>query len=276
MMEPSNGDDSNPLAFIDSVGSSGDANAAVSLTSNIDLLGGADPDMNVYELNNRDSDVKEKVEIEEELSGDEDSADGDLLDMAGWNLRRHRNEEGQNVSNTGEDYDTAEVAAAVNNSLGNNKKNNRRGLFGGWGRGRNNDNKSGSSGDIPEGDAGSPSWSNIDGSNDSKVATDGIDELALAHGEGGITGDDDVNDEIIDPELEEEQQMDNELRPGDHIFIWQAYGINPRAYQRHAVVYSVTRKGQTQDMQQLGDEQLSFNLDNVYSDYEDDVEVTVV
>jgi hypothetical protein len=276
MMEPSNGDDSNPLAFIDSVGSSGDANAAVSLTSNIDLLGGADPDMNVYELNNRDSDVKEKVEIEEELSGDEDSADGDLLDMAGWNLRRHRNEEGQNVSNTGEDYDTAEVAAAVNNSLGNNKNNNRRGLFGGWGRGRNNDNKSGSSGDIPEGDAGSPSWSNIDGSNDSKVATDGIDELALAHGEGGITGDDDVNDEIIDPELEEEQQMDNELRPGDHIFIWQAYGINPRAYQRHAVVYSVTRKGQTQDMQQLGDEQLSFNLDNVYSDYEDDVEVTVV
>lgn len=275
MMEPSNGDDTNPLAFIDAAGSS-DANAPA-LTSNIDLLGGPDPDMAVYDLNNNDSDVQEEVEIEEELSGDDDKADGDLLDMAGWNLRRHRNEDAQNESNTGEDYDTEEVAAAVNNSSGNNSNNSRRGLFGGWGKGKNNNDKpNGSSGDLLDGDA-APSWSNTDGSNDhSKVAPDNIDDAAPAHGEGGITGDDDVSGEIFDPELEDEQQMDNELRPGDHIFIWQAYGINPRAYQRHAVVYSVTRKGQTQDMQQLGDEQLSFNLDNVYSDYEDDVEVTVV
>ena len=267
MMEPSNGDDANPLAFMDAAGSSDADDAA--LTSNTDLLGGA---TEVYDLN----DEEEEVKIEEELSDD----DGDLLDMAGWNLRRHRNEEeAQNGSNTGEDYDTDEVAAlaAVNNSDKNN--NSRRGLFGGWGRGKNNSNKSnGSSGNLVDGNAGSPSWSDTDGNNEySTVAEDGIDEAALAYGEGGITGDDDVNGEIVDTELEEEQKLDNELRPGDHIFIWQAYGINPRAYQRHAVVFSVTRKGQSsQDMQELGDEQLSFNLDSVYSDYEDDVEVTVV
>lgn len=191
---------------------------------------------------------------------------------------RNRKDEAKSGSNTGEDYDTEEVAAAMINSPGGNSNNNsRRGLFGGWGRGKSNKNNSnGSSGNLACGDAaGSPSWSNTEGNSEySQVAQDGIDEAALAYGEGGITGDDDLTDEIVDAELEEEQKMDNELRPGDHIFIWQAYGINPRAYQRHAVVYSVTRKGQTH--QELGDEQLSFNLNDVYNDYEDDVEVTVV
>eukprot|EP00985_Skeletonema_marinoi_P005525 scaffold2397_cov119-Skeletonema_marinoi.AAC.2 len=274
-MEPSNGDDTNPLALLDAAGSSNTGAAA--LTDDTDLLGGgAYPDMEVYDLNNNDSDVEEEVEIEEELSDDND-ADGDLLDMDGWNLR-NRKDEAKSGSNTGEDYDTEEVASAVINSPGGNSNNNsRRGIFGGWGRGKsNNNNSNGSSGNLASGDAaGSPSWSNTEGNSEySKVAQDGIDEAALAYGEGGITGDDDLTDEIVDAELEEEQKMDNELRPGDHIFIWQAYGINPRAYQRHAVVYSVTRKGQTQ--QELGDEQLSFNLNDVYNDYEDDVEVTVV
>ena len=273
MMEPSNGDDTNPLALLDAAGSS-DTGAAT-LTDDTDLLGGgADPDMEVYDLNNNDSDVEEEVEIEEELS-DDDGADGDLLDMDGWNLR-NRKDEAKSGSNTGEDYDTEEVVA-INSSGGNNNNNSRRGLFGGWGRGKSNKNNSnGSSGNLASGEAaGSPSWSNTEGNSEySQVAQDGIDEAALAYGEGGITGDDDLTDEIVDAELEEEQKMDNELRPGDHIFIWQAYGINPRAYQRHAVVYSVTRKGQTQ--QELGDEQLSFNLNDVYNDYEDDVEVTVV
>jgi hypothetical protein len=273
MMEPSNGDDTNPLALLDAAGSS-DTGAAT-LTDDTDLLGGgADPDMEVYDLNNNDSDVEEEVEIEEELS-DDNGADGDLLDMDGWNLR-NRKDEAKSGSNTGEDYDTEEVVA-INSSGGNNNNNSRRGLFGGWGRGKSNKNNSnGSSGNLASGDAaGSPSWSNTEGNSEySQVAQDGIDEAALAYGEGGITGDDDLTDEIVDAELEEEQKMDNELRPGDHIFIWQAYGINPRAYQRHAVVYSVTRKGQTQ--QELGDEQLSFNLNDVYNDYEDDVEVTVV
>eukprot|EP00574_Skeletonema_japonicum_P005192 CAMPEP_0201717876 /NCGR_PEP_ID=MMETSP0593-20130828/3538_1 /ASSEMBLY_ACC=CAM_ASM_000672 /TAXON_ID=267983 /ORGANISM="Skeletonema japonicum, Strain CCMP2506" /LENGTH=622 /DNA_ID=CAMNT_0048208051 /DNA_START=46 /DNA_END=1914 /DNA_ORIENTATION=- len=276
MMEPSKGDDTNPLAFIDAAGSSDNGTAA--LTDDTDLLGGSgDNIMEVYDLNKNDSDANEEVEIEEELS-DDDSADGDLLDMAGWNLRRHRNDEAQIASNTGEDFQTKEVEAAVMNSPGgNNMKNSRRGLFGGWGKGKSSNNISnGSSGNLSAGHAsGPPSWSNTDGTSEySQVAHDGIDEAALAYGEGGITGDDDLSDEIIDAQLVEEQKMDNELRPGDHIFIWQAYGINPRAYQRHAVVYSVTRKGQAQ--QELGDEQLSFDLDNVYNDYEDDVEVTVV
>ncbi|KAL7493863.1 hypothetical protein ACHAWT_007561 [Skeletonema menzelii] len=272
MMEPSNGDDTNPLAFIDAAGNNSDTGAA----ANTDLLGVAD---DIQDLNQNDSDVEDvdvDVETEEELS-DDDGADGDLLDMAGWNLRRHRNDVAQSGSNnTGEDYQTDEAAEAMINSPGVNNNNNnsssRRGLFGGWGKAKSSNINSNGSSNLS---AGSPSWSNTDSNSEySKVAQDGIDEAALAYGEGGITGDDDLTDELVDAELEEEQKMDNELRPGDHVFIWQPYGINPRAYQRHAVVYSVTRKGQTQ--QELGDEQLSFNLDNVYNDYEDDVEVTVV
>lgn len=109
---------------------------------------------------------------------------------------------------------------------------------------------------------------------------DGIDEAA-AYGEGGITGDDDLGE--IDMELDEEQKMDNHLRPGDHIFIWQTYGINPRAYQRHAVVVSVTESGeddpltQPQDSIQSHEEQLAFDLDTLYStDDVDGIDVTVV
>jgi hypothetical protein len=314
MMDPSNdGDDSNnPLAFIDAAGSNNDNADAGLANSNdhdlADLLGGTNliggdstAGMKDYDLNNNDSNVVEDSNEEEVLFDDDDddhmNGDGDLLDMEGWNLRRHRTEaENNDDAADGEDYDTAEVEAI--NSPGNNTKNSRQGLFGGWRSGNNNSTKS-DGGDLLDDNADSPSWSNTsskgglfnrnrgstsrsnssthsDGSNSgySGVAGDGIDEAALAYGEGGITGDDDVNDEIVDKELEEEQKMDNELRPGDHIFIWQGYGLNPRAYQRHAVVYSVTRKGQTE--QELGDEQLSFDLNNVYSDYEDDVEVTVV
>jgi len=112
------------------------------------------------------------------------------------------------------------------------------------------------------------------------LAQDGIDEAA-AYGEGGITGDDDLGE--IDVELEEEQKMDNYLRPGDHIFIWQTYGINPRAYQRHAVVVSVTERGEAdpltrpEDSTQSHEEQLAFDLDTLYTtDDVDGIDVTVV
>lgn len=261
MMKTSAGEDNNnPLAFIDAAGRSDDG----ALSDSIDLLGGIEStaEMEVYDLNNRDSDAAEdeKEEDENNLSDDDMNADGDLLDMEGWSLRRRRFE-AQNASEDGEGYNTEEVAA-VSVQGNNNNNNSRRGLFSGWGR---------------KNDKTDPEHSDYNNSYDySRVARDGIDEAALVYGEGGITGDDDVNDEVIDKELEEEQKMDNELRPGDHIFIWQSYGINPRAYQRHAVVYSVTRKGQTQDLQELADEQLSFNLNDVYSDFEDDIEVTVV
>lgn len=83
---------------------------------------------------------------------------------------------------------------------------------------------------------------------------------------------------MIDKELEEEQEMDNELRPGDHIYVWQTYGVNPRAYQRHAVVYSVTRKGDQSQQEPLdAQEPLSYDADNLYSEmHVYDVEVTVV
>jgi len=60
----------------------------------------------------------------------------------------------------------------------------------------------------------------------------------------GIDGGDVVADRDDEDEDEgEERRMDNRLRPGDHVYVWQAYGINPRAYQRHAVVFSVERRG---------------------------------
>jgi len=43
-----------------------------------------------------------------------------------------------------------------------------------------------------------------------------------------------------DGEEEEEEEEDNDrLKPGDHIFVWNSVGV-PRAYQRHAIVLSVT------------------------------------
>ena len=102
-----------------------------------------------------------------------------------------------------------------------------------------------------------------------------------------VSGDDEgVVDDMIEKEIEDEQAMDNNLRVGDHIFIWQTYGINPRAYQRHAVVYSVTKRGNEDPLtvrapsnpvsMNEDNEPLSFDADLLYTDEEDDVEVTVV
>ena len=123
-----------------------------------------------------------------------------------------------------------------------------------------------------------------------KVPCDGIDEAALAYGEGGITGDNidhhnsyNGEDNTISGENgdEVEDEVDNRLRPGDHIFVWQSYGINPRAYQRHAVVFSVTRRldGEyPKEQEEDEDGGLSFDIETMYSDQEEgkDVEVTVV
>lgn len=81
--------------------------------------------------------------------------------------------------------------------------------------------------------------------------------------------------------------MDNKLRPGDHIYIWQTYGINPRAYQRHAVVFSVTKVGDIDPMtlpppqaptfRPSQNEALAFDLGTLHTEAEDhSVEVTVV
>lgn len=123
-----------------------------------------------------------------------------------------------------------------------------------------------------------------------RVPCDGIDEAALAYGEGGITGDtidhhrnaynDDGEGDVSEENGEEEEEdHDNRLRPGDHVFVWQTYGINPRAYQRHAVVFSVTKRLDGEYATEEEDEGgISFDIDTLYSDQKEgkDIEVTVV
>lgn len=123
-----------------------------------------------------------------------------------------------------------------------------------------------------------------------RVPRDGIDEAALAYGEGGITGDtidhhrnsynDDGEGDVSEENGEEEEEdHDNRLRSGDHIFVWQSYGINPRAYQRHAVVFSVTKRLDGEHPREEEDEVgISFDIDTLYSDQKEgkDIEVTVV
>lgn len=253
---------------------------------------------------------------------DEDSGGENLLDVEGWNLRGEPNAQPEDA---GEEYavEASDTDLTPANTKGE-ANNSRRGLFGGWGsnRGKQGESNDLLSGDTA---ATSPSWSNAsntsssnrgggffgrrsndnnvsappaksfdsknhdndsDTSSYSKVPRDGIDEAGLAYGEGGITGDV-TEDAMIEKEIqEEEMRMDNQLRPGDHIFIWQGYGINPRAYQRHAVVFSVTKGGEQDPLSAMssqgspssmhGDEPLSFDADTLYTDHEDNAEVTVV
>eukprot|EP00970_Alexandrium_tamarense_P015453 scaffold5185_cov198-Alexandrium_tamarense.AAC.1 len=304
-----------------------------------------------------DSEYEKGVEFEHSDDEDDDEpADGsDLIDMEGWNLRRHQTEidddddehEATSSSTTGnvglsnnsgmfsyalkndggasrqrghnsnnnyigadgeEDYGINVQSATNAKGRMNDSNNNesRRGLFG-WGKG--NRNSQDESDDLLMNSDGvsAPSWSNSSSggglfrrrgnpvistsfseSNNmssknneayAKIPDDGIDEAALSYGEGGITGDEDADEQdMIDKELEEEQEMDNELRPGDHIYVWQTYGVNPRAYQRHAVMYSVTRKGDQSQQEPLdAQEPLSYDADNLYSEMHIyDVEVTVV
>ncbi|KAL9181059.1 hypothetical protein ACHAXT_009864 [Thalassiosira profunda] len=174
------------------------------------------------------------------------------------------------------------------------RNNVRRGLFGGWGNNRGG-NVQPASKDPLSGDVASPAWSDTNASSSgrgggffgrlgnnnatsgasltteeteasySKLPRDGIDEAGMAYDEGGITGDDDTITDTIDPELEAEQRMDNHLRPGDHIYVWQTSGEEDPLTVRPP------------DYQPTGEEEpLSFDMDTLYTDDEDDVEVTVV
>eukprot|EP00581_Thalassiosira_minuscula_P012165 CAMPEP_0183714780 /NCGR_PEP_ID=MMETSP0737-20130205/9219_1 /TAXON_ID=385413 /ORGANISM="Thalassiosira miniscula, Strain CCMP1093" /LENGTH=653 /DNA_ID=CAMNT_0025943783 /DNA_START=52 /DNA_END=2013 /DNA_ORIENTATION=- len=225
--------------------------------------------MEQYELNNNDEKSDGSYESEEE---EEDDKGDNLMDVKddGWNLRQHRS--GDDGDYSSEQYGTDNKTPMMDANLNGERNNSRRGFFGRWGSSRNNNAPP--TGKPMEGFGNS----NPDDMYNSKAG----EGVTLPYGEGGITGDDDA----VDEELEDEYKMDNKLRQGDHIYIWQSYGINPRAYQRHAVVFSVTRTGdvdpQTQlppTSPQLGDdgEPLCFDMDTLYTEDEDpNVEVTVV
>ena len=171
-------------------------------------------------------------------------------------------------------------------------RNQRRGLFGGWGKngtrhgrisGKENNNTVTTSTSYAR--LGDTLTYGVDSAvDDNNNSTTNNNTNVYENGDELIDDDDAINDED-----EEEQRMDNRLRPGDHIFIWQTYGINLRAYQRHAVVYSVDKRGSTRHEDEAGghSDQLydgyadmpSFDLDSLYDPPEDDdsdVIVTVV
>jgi len=165
------------------------------------------------------------------------------------------------------------------NNIRNSRNNQRHGLFGRWGnntcQGKENNNTVSTS--TPYSRLGDTLNYGVDSAADDDNNHNNVDD-------GDFIGDND-DDDVINDEDEEEQQMDNHLRPGDHIFIWQTYGINLRAYQRHAVVYSVDKMSSTQLEEEAGvhsdqlydgctaaegaGDVLSFDLDSLYDPPED-------
>eukprot|EP00584_Thalassiosira_punctigera_P003609 CAMPEP_0172534254 /NCGR_PEP_ID=MMETSP1067-20121228/6685_1 /TAXON_ID=265564 ORGANISM="Thalassiosira punctigera, Strain Tpunct2005C2" /NCGR_SAMPLE_ID=MMETSP1067 /ASSEMBLY_ACC=CAM_ASM_000444 /LENGTH=659 /DNA_ID=CAMNT_0013319027 /DNA_START=26 /DNA_END=2002 /DNA_ORIENTATION=+ len=255
----------------------------VRATEDDDLFGEVNGKMEEFNLGSNDQNQKE-IEIEEEGDddGDDDeSAEGDnIMDMQGWNLRNHRSDpEGEDDdANVAAEYGIDNKTPAMQANASGERNNSRRGLFGRWGSRRSSNNSSSYS-DNP----GKP----MEGisSTDPRPG-----ESTLGYDEGGIAGNVDDRNAAIDEEKELEEKMDNRLRPGDHVYVWQTYGINPRAYQRHAVVFSVTRRGEADPItlpastgpdegSPPGEEQLSFDMDHLYDsddEYDEGVEVTVV
>jgi hypothetical protein len=266
-------DEDDPLSIFESINTPTETqmkSAAATTENQIDLLSDfAGAPVASEESDDESDEVKEDESTSEEKSeGDYDP--DDLLDTEGWNVRRRNASEDEDEIIPSHDRVGLTSSGGMNRTNSqmdeintNGRSNSRRGLFG-WAsrRGPSSTYK-----DNPNPE-----------DNYSQLPSDGIDEAALAYGEGGLTGDDDQDE--ADTELEEEQRMDNELRPGDHIYVWQTYGINPRAYQRHAVVLSVTRRGGQSSQLSLDNtvEPLSYDIDNLYNDsyYDEDIEVTVV
>ena len=266
-------DEDDPLSIFESINTPTETqmkSAAATTENQVDLLSDfAGAPVASEESDDESDEVKEDESTSEEKSeGDYDP--DDLLDTEGWNVRRRNASEDEDEIIPSHDRVGLTSSGGMNRTNSqmdeintNGRSNSRRGLFG-WAsrRGPSSTYK-----DNPNPE-----------DNYSQLPSDGIDEAALAYGEGGLTGDDDQDE--ADTELEEEQRMDNELRPGDHIYVWQTYGINPRAYQRHAVVLSVTRRGGQSSQLSLDNtvEPLSYDIDNLYNDsyYDEDIEVTVV
>lgn len=158
----------------------------------------------------------------------------------------------------------------------------RRGLFG-WGSKKNVSSASSSSGGFFRRNPSASSFSDDprqEGSADFAAASGGgFRDGGTAEGEGGITGDDDLARDLTPAEIddaitaveEDAKDQDDELRPGDHVYVWQGYGINPRAYQRHAIVATVTRKDQPGDIPLTDEEKqhLSFDTMDLYTHTED-------
>ncbi|KAL3815382.1 hypothetical protein ACHAXA_010987 [Cyclostephanos tholiformis] len=126
-------------------------------------------------------------------------------------------------------------------------------------------------------------WSSRDAGRDDGVYR-GVD--AVINDDGDVVAEGEA-------EVDEEERTDNRLRPGDHVYVWQSYGINPRAYQRHAVVYSVERRrsgdrdedddarplqGPTLELERHDATTTSFDLDALYANDQNGwtIDVTVV
>lgn len=231
----------NPLSIIDSAPLP--IESSVSMHTPTDLLDGGDVHEEVQLDDEENSAVDDDSDEEEYSSDDDENYPVDFLDTEGWNRRRVSSSDSEEMNANQTNNDLAEYglqqgeARGLDDIVHNRQSSNRRGLFG-WGR----------------------RTKYID------IPSDGIDEAAVNQ---------DADDDDVDEELEEAQKMDNELRPGDHIYVWQTHGINPRAYQRHAVVLSVRPAEEDSSFREASD--FSYNIDDLYNeDRIEDVEVIVV
>ena len=235
-------EDDNPLAALDAapVGGgerdalAGDDPLAAFADSKADVSAGEAEPFKSFEEDMKECSLYRNRSDSEDEEGPLPGPGANRLDTSGWN-QRLTDPDGDDldaqayVPSSGE-YGTDDKTPRMDVNLPRGQNNSRRGFFGQWRSGRRHgDNNPSASG----GSDGGPPYN--------KVSGDEIEEAALAYGEGGITGDfngpKDTTIDIVDEDAEEDEQIaDNKLRPGDHIYIWQTYGINPRAYQRHAVV----------------------------------------
>eukprot|EP00956_Cyclotella_meneghiniana_P018247 scaffold30262_cov22-Cyclotella_meneghiniana.AAC.1 len=264
----------NPLSFIDSAPTA--ASTANHLTTNTN-------DNDAAAVDQQDSAHDENSESssshEEEHHDDEDYP-MDYLDTEGWDNRRRAyssssDEDEDTNESSDQQGDTTHYNIGGTDTTATDNRYHRRGLF--------------------------PSWRK----HPSKYKDDTADNNYSALPNDTMDDADppsiDNNDDDDDAHDDEHCDVDNEIRPGDHIYVWQAYGINPRAYQRHAVVFRVdpihvdhdddyndvasSSRADNHDYDEHhrrnNERPSSYNIDNLYNDDDDiiinnNVQVTVV
>lgn len=204
---------------------------------------------NDISVSNTDVADDEHDTADSESSFEEEDYPMDYLDTEGWNNRTNRCSSDDNEDD--DDDASSEQQDDMTRDIGGTATtdNRRRGLF-------------------PWRNRRSSKYEDTATDNYTALPSDSIDPPSLDNHDDS----DDIDEQC--------HTTDNEIRPGDHIYVWQTYGINPRAYQRHAVVVRVdavdddgTTSSETynhdyddDDDHRRNNKGLSYNIDNLYRD----------